>query len=85
LAIRNFPAVWKSGERLHYSAETIGHRLKKVGLATRRLGKSGRRLVLDLATLTQVHQLSLMYGGVGLDQDEKNLLCQLCVENKPLM
>jgi len=29
-------------ERLHYSAETIGHRLKKVGLSTRRLGKAGK-------------------------------------------
>ena len=38
------------GERLNHSAETIGHRLKKVGLSTRRLGKAGRGLAMDLAT-----------------------------------
>ena len=46
------------GERLHYSAETIGHRLKKVGLSTRRLGKAGKGLTMDLATMTRVHELA---------------------------
>ena len=32
------------GERLRYSAETIGHRLKKIGLVTHRLGKAGKGL-----------------------------------------
>ena len=36
------------GERLDYRAETIGHRLKKVGLYTRRLGKAGKGLVMEL-------------------------------------
>jgi hypothetical protein len=70
------------GERLHYSAETIGHRLKKIGLSTRRLGKAGRGLVIDLATMTRAHELSAVYGGVGLDQEENNLHCPLCIENK---
>jgi hypothetical protein len=57
------------GERLLYSAETIGHQLKKVGLVTRRLGKTGKGLVLDLATMTRAHELAAVYG-VGLDQEE---------------
>jgi hypothetical protein len=69
------------GERLHFSAETIGHRLKKVGLVTRRLGKAGKGLVMDLATMTRAHELAAVYGA-GLDQDESNLHCPLCTENK---
>jgi hypothetical protein len=70
------------GERLHYSAETIGHRLKKVGLSTRRLGKAGKGLAMNLATMTRVHYLAAVYGGVGLDQDKNNLHCPLCTERK---
>jgi hypothetical protein len=70
------------GERLHYSAETIGHRLKKIGLVTRRLGKAGKGLVMDLTTMAGVHDLVAVYGGGGLEQDENNLSCPLCTENK---
>jgi len=70
------------GERLRYGAETIGHRLKKVGLVTRRLGRAGKGLVMDLATMTRAHELAATYGGVGLEQDESNLRCPLCAENK---
>jgi hypothetical protein len=70
------------GERLHYSAETIGHRLKKIGLVTRRLGKAGKGLSMDLATLKQAHELAAGYGGASLEQDENNLHCPLCAENK---
>ena len=34
-----------------------------------------RALVMDLATIARVHELAAAYGGVGLDKDEKNLLC----------
>jgi hypothetical protein len=70
------------GERLHYTAETIGHRLKRIGLVTRRLGKAGKGLSMDLATMAHVHELSALYGGVGLDQDESDQHCPLCSENK---
>jgi hypothetical protein len=72
------------GERLVYSATKIGHPLKKVGLATRRLGKAGKGLLMDLATIKQVHDLAAAYG-VGLGQDENNLHCPLCTENKRVM
>ena len=70
------------GERLQYSAESIGHGLKRVGLSTRRLGKAGRGLVMDLATKTRAHELAAVYGGFGLEQEENNLHCPLCIENK---
>jgi hypothetical protein len=73
------------GERLNYSAETIGHRLKQLGLFTRRLGKAGKGLVMDLATTTRVHELAAVYGGVGLDQTESNLHCPSCTEKKSVM
>jgi hypothetical protein len=73
------------GERLNHSAEIIGHQMKRVGLSTRRLGKAGKGLVLDLATSTRIHELAGVYGSVGLDQDEKNLHCQLCSENRQVM
>jgi hypothetical protein len=74
--------VLSRGERLHYSAETIGHRLKKIGLITRRLGKAGKGLFMDLATMKQAHELAAGYGGAGLEQDENNLHCPLCTDNK---
>ena len=49
------------GERLRYSAESIGHRLKKIGLVTRRLGKGGKGLVIDSATMKQAHELAAGY------------------------
>jgi hypothetical protein len=69
------------GERLNCSAEMTGHKLKRVGLVTRRLGSAGRGLVMDLTTVTRVHELAVVYG-VGLDHDEKNLHCPLCAETK---
>ena len=37
---------------------------------------------MDLATMTRTHELAAAYGGAGLDQDENNLHCPLCIENK---
>ena len=73
------------GERLNYSAETVGHRLKKVDLLTRRLGSAGKGLVIDLATMVRIHELAAVYGGVGLDPDQDNVHCPLCIENKAVM
>ena len=80
--------VLARGERLRYSAETIGHRLKKVGLITRRLGREGKGLVIDSATMACVHELAGVYGGAGMEPSEStctapcvlkvNDLCRLC-------
>jgi hypothetical protein len=56
--------------------------MKKIGLVTRRLGKAGKGLVMDMTTMARVHDLAAVYGGVGLEQDENNLHCPLCAENK---
>jgi hypothetical protein len=32
--------------------------------------------------MKQAHELAAGYGGAGLEQDENNLHCQLCIENK---
>jgi hypothetical protein len=50
------------GERLQFKPENIGHTLKKLGLFTKRLGKDGRGLVADQATLIRVHELAEVYG-----------------------
>jgi hypothetical protein len=36
---------------------------------------------MDAETTVRVHELAAVYG-VGLDQNEKNLHCPLCAENK---
>jgi hypothetical protein len=54
------------GERSKISPEKVGHRLKKLGLPTRRLSQAGNGLVMDNETLTLLQMLSDMY--VGEDQ-----------------
>jgi hypothetical protein len=73
------------GERLECSPEKIGHALKKVGPFTRRLGQAGKGLVVDQATLVRIHQLSAEYGCAGLGQEDKNLHCPSCGEDKRVM
>jgi hypothetical protein len=73
------------GERLEFKAENVGHALKKVGLSTQRLGKAGKGLAVDQATLVRVHELGAKYGGVGLDGGGDNLHCALCEANKRAM
>jgi hypothetical protein len=70
------------GERLVYSPEKVGHRLRKAGLITRRLGAAGNGLLLDLATRTLIHDVAGAYGCVGLSNGDENLHCPLCIENK---
>jgi hypothetical protein len=80
-----FNRIQKSrGELLIGSAEKIGHLLKKVGLHTRR-SSAGMRLVMDRSTIAQVHKLAAVYGGVGLEEKDNNLHCQLCADTEPLM
>lgn len=49
------------GESTKLSSESVGHVLKNIGLYTRRLGSSGRGLLLDKPTQASVHQLSFQY------------------------
>lgn len=70
------------GERLMYSPEKVGHRLRKAGLITRRLGAAGNGLLLDLATRTLLHDVAGAYGCAGLTDGNESLHCPLCAENK---
>jgi hypothetical protein len=70
------------GEPLNYSAETIGHRLKKLGITARRLGKAGKGLAMDLTITTRVLALAAVYLAAGLNQDENKLRCPLSTEIK---
>lgn len=56
------------GENLKLNPETVGHKLKKVNLHTRRLGKAGNGLVMDQATNKHILELSAMYLGAGTDE-----------------
>lgn len=49
------------GETIRLTPEKVGHRLRRVGLSTRRLNQSGNGLVLDRATIDLIDQLAGMY------------------------
>jgi hypothetical protein len=70
------------GERIRCSPEKVGHRLKKAGLLSRRLGAAGNGFVLDHATQVLIHEVAAAYGCVGLADDKENLHCPLCQQNK---
>jgi DNA-binding IscR family transcriptional regulator len=69
-------------ERLQYSAEKVGHRLKRAGLLTRRLGAAGNGLLMDHATQAQLHEVARAYGCVGLSNNKENQHCPICQQNK---
>jgi hypothetical protein len=70
------------GEKIQCSPEKVGHRLKKAGLLTRRLGAAGNGFLMDHATQVLLHQVAVAYGCVGLVEDKENLHCPLCIQNK---
>jgi hypothetical protein len=70
------------GERTQWSPEKVGHRLKKAGLLSRRLGAAGNGFVLDHVTQVLIHEVAASYGCVGLAEDKENLHCALCEQNK---
>ena len=70
------------GEKLRYSAEQVGHSLKRARLPKRRLGSAGRGLLLDHTTLKLLHEIAARYGCAGLTDDQKNLHCSWCEQIK---
>jgi hypothetical protein len=61
------------GERSKFSPEKVGHRLKTLGLPTRRLSQAGNGLVMDKETVTRLQTLSTMYAGEDCIVDTENL------------
>ena len=69
------------GERLQFSPENVGHRLKKASLLSRRMGAAGNGFLMDNATQVLLHQVAAAYGCVGLTEGSQNLHCLLCEQN----
>jgi hypothetical protein len=70
------------GEKLLFTPEAVGHKLKKLGLFTRRLGQGGKGLVMDNATKTLLHEVAIAYLGKDSIQVNGNLHCPLCPQNQ---
>ena len=67
----------EDGEPLKVSSESVGHMLKKLGLFSRRLGSTGRGLVLDKATKLLAHELA---GSYQVILDSESEPCGYCHE-----
>ena len=70
------------GETMQLSPEKVGHKLKKVGLFTRRLSPAGNGLSLDQATRIRLHEVARAYLGEDSIADTENLHCPLCSQNE---
>jgi hypothetical protein len=70
------------GETMQFSPEKVGHKLKKVGLLTRRLSLAGNGLTLDQATRSRVHEVARAYLAEDSIRANENLHCQLCSQDE---
>jgi hypothetical protein len=66
------------GETMHFSPEKVGHKLKKIGLFTRRLSDKGHGLILDQTTRGHIHEVARSYLGEDSILSTENLHCQFC-------
>lgn len=73
------------GETRKMSPEKIGHKLKKMGLYTRRLSQAGNGLTLDQETKVRIHEVATGYLGEDSIEKDENLHCPLCSQNELLM
>jgi hypothetical protein len=72
------------GETRQLSPEKVGHKLKKVGMFTRRLSHAGNGLTLDQATRIRLHEVAAAYREEDSIQGDENLHCPLCEKNELL-
>jgi len=70
----------EQGEIVRYSAEKVGHKLRRIGLPTRRLSQEGNGLVLDIPTRMLIHELAGGYDMEAALEIGKNLHCPQCEE-----
>jgi hypothetical protein len=70
------------GETMQLTPEKAGHKLKKVGLFTRRLSQAGNGLTLDQATRIRIHEVARAFLGEDFLPETENLHCQLCLQTK---
>jgi hypothetical protein len=64
------------GEPMKFSNEAVGCALKSIGLYTRRLGSTGRGLILDNVTRREAHELSRM--NEVIPDDTEPSACNYC-------
>ena len=69
------------GEPMKFSREAVGCALKSIGLYTRRLGSTGRGLVLDGATRREAHELSRL--NEVIPDGTGPLACTYCGKAEP--
>jgi hypothetical protein len=70
------------GERSKLSPEKVGHRLRKLGLPTRRLSQTGNGLVMDKETRTRLQMLFTMYVREDQLAATENLHCPQATEKR---
>lgn len=73
------------GEVARLRPENIGHRLKKLGLRTRRLSKIGNGLAFDRSTLTRIQELATLYAMEDSPAETENLHESQATQNKGAM
>jgi hypothetical protein len=66
------------GWTLRLNPEKVGHKLKTIGLLTRKLSQIGNGLFLDGATKVRVHEVAASYRMKDSMADSENLHCTLC-------
>jgi hypothetical protein len=72
------------GESLRLTPEKVGHKLRKLGLPTRRLSQAGNGLLLTQQTKVLLHQVAAAYLGEDSVEQCPNLHCPLCAQNQQL-
>jgi hypothetical protein len=72
------------GETRLLTPEKVGHKLKKLGLFTRRLSHAGNGLILDQPTRKRLDELAAAYLGEDLIQEDENSHCPLREGNELL-
>jgi hypothetical protein len=70
------------GETRQLSPEKVGHKLKKVGVFTRRLSHAGNGLTLDQPTRMRLREVAAAYLGEDLMQGDGNLHCSSREKNE---
>ena len=70
------------GERQKLSPETVGRRLRNLGLRPHRLTNAGNGLTFDKATVTEIQRLAAMYVEEDLLSETENLPRPQTAENK---
>jgi hypothetical protein len=71
-------------ETRQLSPEKVGHKLRKVGLPTRRLSQAGNGLTLDQPTRIHIHEVAAAYRREDSIEKDENLHCPLCTQTQCL-